>query len=708
MSSPLDPLNDLKVSGSLPSMPQVLVKLIDSCHNPNVPLQTLARIVDKDAAIGAKVLQLVNSAYIGVRRTIVNLEQAIVYLGAETIRNLAISISVQQVFRRVETNGLLSIDRYWHHSYLSAVLARNIALAVGHPDPSEAYLAGLLHDIGKLLLWMAFPGRYAPLLLKGVRCHSGRLAFLEEEKLGINHCEAGAWLCIQWRLPSFLADALRYHHHPLDEAAQALPLVRIVNLCDLLAHGGDKDPECLAAAERLFHLAPPQVSRLYNGVEEQVDRIAADLGIRIPRKAQTSHDLEPEGEEVHKEVTLGLINRVRDLSQLAGLLDNLLQAENMERIAATIEQGLKILLNEDACLLLVPHSADKALACLASVDNKLAREVQGLRFSLDLLDNSLAGQALRQRTALHSFAQDTSPARPPRNLLDAQLLRLLGTEGMAAIPLVCQEESQGLLLVGLTKKNQPLLGQVGPLGLLARHAALRLALERLKEQQAEQLAAERTRAAKLAARKIAHEINNPVAILRNHVHLLGRKMAQGQPVDEDLRVLDTELARIGQITLALEELALEGIAAKIGTVDLHAHLEETLRLFRASLPTDNPIQLLFQPCPAPLTAQADGDRLRQIMHNLLGNAIEALTSGGVITVRTAPGQETAIVTVEDNGPGIDSDLRATLFSTGRSSKSGRHGGLGLSIVADLAAQMGGAITYASRPGRTIFTLSLPS
>ena len=708
MPSPLDTLNALKVSGNLPSMPQVLVQLIDSCHDPECQLQALARIVDKDAAIGAKILQLANSAFIGARRTIVNLEQAIVYLGADTIRNLAISISVQQIFRRVETNGLLSIDRYWHHSYLSALLARNIATTVGHADPSEAYLAGLLHDIGKLLLWMAFPGRYAPLLLRGVRCHSGRLAFLEEEKLRINHCEAGAWLCTQWRLPSFLADALRYHHHPLDEVAQALPLVRIVSLCDLLAHGGGKDPDCLVAADRCFHLTPTQVARLYHGVEEQVERIAADLGIRIPRGVQSSHDLEPEGEEVHKEVSLGLINRVRDISQLTGLLDNLLQAEDMERITATVEQGLKILFNEDACLLLVQHH-DGALHCLTSADNRLAREVRGMRFTADLLGDSLAGQALRLRQIRHSFDPDNAAPRSPGNLLDAQLLRLLGTEGMVAIPLLHKGEVLGLLLVGLAKKSSPMLGQTTPLGLLAGHAALRLSLERLKESQAEQLAVERTRSAKLVARKIAHEINNPVAILRNHVHLLGRKISQGLPVAEELRVLDTELARIGKITRALEDLALEGVTPQIEPVDLNTHLEETLRLFRAALPEDNHIRLHFQPCPGSLIAQADQDRLRQILHNLLGNALEALTDdGGVITVRTAPSLETAIVTVEDDGPGIDPEQQATLFSVGQSNKGGRHNGLGLAIVASLATQMGGAITCASRPGRTIFTLTLPA
>ena len=327
MTDPGKIFHNLKVSGNLPAMPQILVQLIDSCHNQDIKLQNIARIANKDAAISAKILQLVNSAFIGARKAFTSLEQAVVYLGADTVRNLAISISVQQVFRRVETNGLLSVDRFWHHSYLNALLARKLAETTSQASPSEAYLAGLLHDIGKLLLWMAYPGKYAPLLLKGVRCHGARLSFLEEEKLQVNHCEAGAWLCEQWGLPSFLADAIRYHHHPIEDVAQALPLTKIISLTDCLSHCDQPGQEAAAVAKLYFGLSAKQTKNLLDGIGEQITAIADELGIRIPVKARTSHDLEPESEEVHKETSLGLINRVRDISQLSGVLDSLLRAE---------------------------------------------------------------------------------------------------------------------------------------------------------------------------------------------------------------------------------------------------------------------------------------------------------------------------------------------------------------------------------------------
>lgn len=708
MNGPHKILANLKVSGNLPSMPQVLVQLIDSCHDAEIPLQTIARLIDKDAAISAKVLQLVNSAFIGARKAITSIEQAVVFLGLDAVRNLAISIAVQQVFRRVESNGLLSIDRFWSHSYVNALLARNIALAVGYPEPSEAYLAGLLHDIGKLLLWMAFPGSYAPLLLKGVRCTNARLAFLEEEKLQVNHCQAGAWLCEQWRLPALLADAIRYHHHAVEEVEQALPLTKIICLSDLLSHNEPTATECREAAERLLNLAPERLASLMDGVDDQLSEIAAHMGIRLPANGKTSHDQEPESEEKHKETSLGLINRIRDISQVNGVLDNLLRAETRDQIIRTIEQGIQILFNEDTCLVLLPHTADDRLCAHPSVDNRLARETEGFAFAPRHHAGSLPARALAHRRLLHSF-MDKQGAQVAANLFDAQLLHLLGSEGMAAAPLIHQGAIEGLLLIGLLKKShRSLIAQATPLQLLANHAAAALHLERIKTAQAEQIAAERMHAAALVARKIAHEINNPLAILRNYLHILVTKSRQGQTIETEAAIVDGELERIAQITLGLRDLARSPEIADLEPLDLHPLIEEIITVFRASLPEDRSIALAYLPADVPLVVKAHAGYLRQILQNLLANALEATAARGAITVRTRCSEKTVVIDIEDNGPGIAPAIRDSLFQAGVSTKEGQHSGLGLAITDKLAKEMGGSITCASQPGTTVFSLTLPA
>ena len=708
MTTPNPVLSNLKLTGNLPSMPQVLVQLIDRSHETEINLQSIARIVDKDAAISAKLLQLVNSAFIGARRSFTNLEQAVVYLGGDTIRNLAISLSVQQVFRRVESNGLLSMDRFWYHSFLNGLLARNLATATGYPDPSEAYLAGLLHDIGKLLLWMAFPGKYAPLLLKGVRCHNGRLAFLEEEKLHVNHCSAGAWLCEQWRLPTLLADAVRYHHHPLEQVEQALPLTRIICLCDLLSHSSTEGQDCLEAADRFFGLSAQQVQALYEGVEEQIDELAGSMGIHVPRLAKSSHDQEPESQETHKETSLGLINRIREITQMSGLLDNLLRAENANQVVAAVEQGLKILFNEDACLLMVVDQQSGDLRGLTSPDNKLAQEMNGFAIAMQRHADSLPGKVVRTERLCHTFGKKAE-GKQPTNLFDVQLVRLLGTDGMLGIPLLYQREMLGVFLIGISERafNQ-INGQLTSLRLLANHAAICLYMERMRAIHAERIAAERLQAANLTARKIAHEINNPLAILRNYLHILGKKNEQGEPIGAELALLDNELERLAHMTLGLEDLSREQDELRWERLDLHRLVSETVHLFRAAATSTGLIDFTVIPWPQPLFVRTDRRCLSQILQNLLGNAVDALGGKGAIVVRSAAENGRVRIAVEDNGPGIDPDLGDTLFTAGATTKQGRHGGLGLAIVHSLITRLGGSVSYQSAPGHTVFTVILPA
>lgn len=707
MNTPQKVLSNLKVSGNLPSMPQVLVQLLDSCQNPETTLQEIARIVDKDAALSAKVLQLVNSAFIGTRTAIRSIEGAVVYLGMDTVRNLAISISVQQVFRRVETNGLMSIDRFWHHSYICALIARNIAETIHYPDPSEAYLAGLLHDIGKLLLWMAFPGSYAPLLLKGIRCHNARLAFLEEEKLHVNHCQAGAWLCEEWHLPTITADAIRYHHHPIEEVRQTLPLTKIICLADLLSHNEADAPESLDAAEQLFALPKDTVAALVEGIDQQIEQLAEQLGIRIPRAAKTSHDKEPESEEAHRETSLGLISRIRDISQLSGLMETLLRAQTREEIIVAVEQGLKILFNEERCLLLLADEASGRLTARPSQENSLARETEGLVFSPQESPRSLVAQAILSGRLQHSFTAKSEKQTPP-NLFDAQLQHLLGSEGMFALPLTCHGQLEGVLLIGLMRQSfRALIAQTGPLQLIANQGALALQLERIRRQQAERIAEERLQAAALVARKIGHEINNPLAILRNYLHILERKIAQNQGVSEEIAIIDGEMERLARITRGLEDISRENDQPCPQTVDVHRLLEKTLEPFRAALPAESQVQILLVTAEPSLQLQLDPGYLQQILQNLIKNALEATPSQGVVTVRTEVMEHQLDIRVEDNGPGIAAKEIEEIFKAGFSTKNSAHRGLGLSIARSLARQMHGSLRCTTTDGQTIFTLTLP-
>jgi HD-like signal output (HDOD) protein/signal transduction histidine kinase len=707
---PYQPLNLLKVSGNLPVIPQILVQLIDLCGQEDIDLQAVARLVKKDAALAAKVLQLCNSAFIGARSAFADVTQAVVYLGADTVRNLAISVSVQQVFRRVESNGLLNIDRFWYHSYENAILAQRIAEATGYTNPSEAYLAGLVHDLGKLLMWMAFPGKYAPLLLKGIRCQGGRLAFLEQEKLHINHCDAGAWLLKQWGLPSLIGDAVRYHHHPVDDVAQALALTRIVYLADLLSHSEDPEQECNEVAAKLFRLAPGKVNELLEGVDDQIHEVARRLGIRIP--SATKSALEPEemeSKKIHKQTSQELISRVRDTSQLCGHLQNLLRAGSANQILATLEESLLILFNlEPALVLLLTDDKTRMQAC-TSPKNKLADQVQSLNFTIAHHDHSLPVQCLVLGQLLHSFM-----ARPDMDptMLDSQIISLLGSEGMILIPLQAGSERIGVLILGVSKNEHlNIISQSDPLLLLASQAGMAIHMQALREREAQRKTADQLKGAATLARRIAHEINNPVAILQNYLKVLEQKLKDNGEIQEELRIMAEECGRIGTITSQLQDITGSEQVSPDKELDLNTFLAKTIQLYEAGQDKKGKIHFHFQPAAEPIILTTDENALRQIITNLITNALDAVAGEGTVSIEVEAGEQDhhhlACIRVCDDGPGLDPAVKDTLFQAGTTTKGGGHGGLGLAIVSNLVRHLGGTVEVAEQDGNTIFSITLP-
>lgn len=205
----------LEKSKNLPSLPQVLLKLIETCDKDDIHLSELSQIISKDPSISSRILTLVNSAYFGINNTFSNLDQAVVYLGADTIKNISITASIEQVFSKLRGNDQVAMSRFWWDSFTTASYAKRLARQTAYANVEEAYLAGLLHDLGKLLLWMNFAQQYKT--VQDMITEGMDPCTAEEEQIGITHCEAGAWLIRQWKLNSFIADTILYHHASMEQ-----------------------------------------------------------------------------------------------------------------------------------------------------------------------------------------------------------------------------------------------------------------------------------------------------------------------------------------------------------------------------------------------------------------------------------------------------------------------------------------------------------
>jgi HD-like signal output (HDOD) protein len=218
----------------LPSLPRVYWALTQAMSNPNVSPKEIAQLVHQDPAMCAKLLQLVNSSYFGLARRVASVEQAIVYLGFELVRNLSITAHIFSAAEAMPAVAGLSFESLQEHGVLTAAVARKIAPDARSAD--DAFTAGLLHDVGKVILTTAVPDRVAELIALSRK--SGQPMHVTElQVLGVTHAEVGAYLLGLWGLPVPIVEAVAYHHDPTSVPHTTLDSLAIVHIADALVAG---------------------------------------------------------------------------------------------------------------------------------------------------------------------------------------------------------------------------------------------------------------------------------------------------------------------------------------------------------------------------------------------------------------------------------------------------------------------------------------
>ncbi|MEO7889249.1 MAG: response regulator [Vicinamibacterales bacterium] len=233
---------------NLPSSATIYRELTQALSDPDVGLAAVAAVVEKDPAISAKVLQLVNSAYFGLSRRVTSILQATVYLGSDTIRGLVLTSQIFSLLDRSSALGL-SIERLQQHSLMTARLAKQLVRNQRVAD--DAFTAGLLHDIGQIALAVCMREQFARVLWE-VRSTGRPLHEVECEQLGVSHAEVGAYLLGIWGLPFSVVEAVAYHHRPSligDGDREALAAVHVA---DALLDMRDEIPSAEAGLDTGF------------------------------------------------------------------------------------------------------------------------------------------------------------------------------------------------------------------------------------------------------------------------------------------------------------------------------------------------------------------------------------------------------------------------------------------------------------------------
>lgn len=217
----------------LRSMPSNVTRILKEIEKPNVTINFLVGLISLDPALAALVLQTSNSASLGYARPCSTLHEALMHIGLQRLKAILLASSATDILKCNLVGYRLGAGELWHHSLVTGVAAEWLAQALRYPTPDEAYVSGLLHDMGKFLLDQYVLDNYE-MILEYVEKNRLQLWQVEEKMIGIDHARVGGMIAQRWNFPVVLVDAIRFHHTPsFARINQALPA--IVNLADAFA-----------------------------------------------------------------------------------------------------------------------------------------------------------------------------------------------------------------------------------------------------------------------------------------------------------------------------------------------------------------------------------------------------------------------------------------------------------------------------------------
>jgi HD-like signal output (HDOD) protein len=224
----------LKSNFDIPSIPLVLIKIIQTLDNDSSSAKELEELILHDPALSARILRLANSAFYSFRAEVKTISHAIALLGLNLVTSLAIGINIFDTFTKGAKSEAALINRLWIHSCCVGVLVKEIWTRRSRREKEGefAFLCGLLHDLGKVVLFKAYPGHYGSIFAIEKTAEDPSISAYESTSYGSDHAVIGEMCAKQWGFPPELASVIRKHHDPL---ALGVPMISAVTLADLLA-----------------------------------------------------------------------------------------------------------------------------------------------------------------------------------------------------------------------------------------------------------------------------------------------------------------------------------------------------------------------------------------------------------------------------------------------------------------------------------------
>ncbi len=275
----IDPEKLVGDVAALVSLPEVVVRVNALVDDPATSAEDIGRAVAQDAALTSRLLKLANSAMFGMSREVDTIGRAIAVLGTRQVRDLTVGLCAARAFAGIP-NELVSMGSFWHHSVLCAVAARQLASECERGRPDSSFVAGLLHDVGQLVLFNKLPEESRAALLMSIdEPNEPPLHLCERQLLGFDHAAVGGALARRWQLPASLAECMAWHHEPARATSHPLEvaLIHIASSVAVLAEVESEEledaPPIDPIAWQVTGLHPEAALRVAVAAQRAVDEV---------------------------------------------------------------------------------------------------------------------------------------------------------------------------------------------------------------------------------------------------------------------------------------------------------------------------------------------------------------------------------------------------------------------------------------------------
>jgi len=684
-----------KNTNKLPAVPEVLLELVAACRGKRFDLEHITSIVQHDPSLVARLLHLQNPGPGLVRLDEAGLAALISELGAEVLGSIASAAAVNQFYSRFWP-GRDQHHRLWSRSLECACLARTLARATGYSDPDEAYLAGLLHNLGQHCLLAESPQQYAP-ALEGEETEEQRLAF-EKERFGSTSVEIGASRTQDWTREALLSDAILFQHSPTGMVLDSPEIVRLVNLsCKLMVAEPWENKTLFEDALQSFSLSAGQLLEVRSQARSEQHEIISHYGLLVDEQGNV--DRTRAGRKV-------LSDHVCDTA-LVGTVGILGSAAPWQAAISQFEE----LFDLSEVVAFEYQKDDEVMRPVGFGSSVTADRFRRLEVQCQE-DRNVFTHAKVQKMAISTLDEEAANLE---SALQIQVQRILGAPALLVMPVVSEQVLLGIFVAGVNgaqlerfrmgaARVDYFLSKVG--SQLEVCAALAKGGSEAAETRLQEYL--------LQTRQLVHEANNPLGVVANYLQILTLKFEQDPETRNQLDVLREEVHRVADILSSLREPPTR-TRDQLTSVDINKLLEELISIFKVSLFEPNEIHCVLKLDRKAGEILSLPEHFKQVLTNLLKNSVEALeTLGkGTITVETNDavyfdGRHCVRVVVADDGPGIPANVMDHLFTSAVSTKAKPHSGLGLMVVKRLVEEMGGKIlVYSSEQEGARFELLFP-